>query len=53
MENFADVVNEITYLCVTIVHRRCQIIKKGERFVMTAQFIGDEPAGLLLGRTHG
>ena len=29
MENFADAVNEITFLCVTIVPWGCPIIKKG------------------------
>jgi hypothetical protein len=53
MENFADVVNKITCLCVTIAPWSCQILKKGERDVTMAQFIGDKPAGSLPGWTRG
>jgi hypothetical protein len=40
MENFADVVNEITYLCVTIVPWGCQSLKKGEPVVTMATVNG-------------
>jgi len=52
MENFADAVNKITRFCVTILPWGCQILKKGERVVTMAQFIGGESAGALLGRQH-
>ena len=53
MENFADVVNEITCLCVTIFHRDCQIFKKGEHVVTMPQFIEGESAASLPGWTRG
>jgi len=53
MENFADVVNEITYSRVTIVPWACQILTKGRRVVTMAQFIGGESAGFLPGWNRG